>query len=79
MDVNEIVEELSAALLLQDSPEGYYTTEELGEIMGLSISAVRRRLKVLNKAGRLQVVKKSVASMDGVIRPVQAYRIVQRS
>ena len=75
MDVSQIIQELERAIKSENAPEGFYTTEELADMLGVGVAAVRRRLKVLHTAGQVESMRKPVQGMDGVTRPVQSYRI----
>lgn len=74
MTSEELIAEL-AAIMSADGPEDAYTTGDLCELLGLSAGSVRRRLKVLAKAKRLQVVTVQRQAIDGVYYPTTAYRI----
>ena len=77
MTKDEILAELLALLATQPDPEGYYSTAEWGEMLGVSSSAaIHRRLKVAKQAGRLDVVKVKVPSNDGRLMISYRYRVV---
>lgn len=81
MTKDEILAEFQAILAVQADPEGYYTVEELGPILGrngqsLGRVAVQRRLKVIKQAGRLGVVKVKRPAIDGRLMDTPAYRIL---
>lgn len=58
-----------------DNPSGALTREDLQDQLELSTYSVRKFLKQLHKAGKLEVVKVYRETIDGVKRPTPAYRI----
>ncbi len=78
MTEDEILHELEAMRLF-DGPEDAYTTDELCDMLGLEAQAVRRRLKVAKKAGRLEVVDIQRERLDGLPSRTRGYRILPAS
>ena len=80
----QIIAEIELAWEKSNDDEGpnSYTLKELCQILGLSDSAVYKRLDVLEASGRLICTNKFVTtrattiSGQRVVRPVPAYRIV---
>lgn len=81
MTRDEILAEFESLLASQPDPEGYYTVDELGSVFGsagqhLGRVAVQRRLKIVQQAGRLSVVKVKRLAIDGRMMHTPAYRIL---
>lgn len=76
MNESDILRELESAIAAAGNPEGAYTTQELGEALGLGEEAVRRRLKALKRAGRLEVLTVRRENINGVMDHRPAYRIL---
>lgn len=81
MTKDEILAEFESLLASQPDPEGYYTVDELGSVFGsagqnLGRVAVQRRLKIVQQAGRLSVVKVKRPAIDGRMMHAPAYRIL---
>lgn len=75
LTTTQIIEELEA-VLRDRGPEDAYTTAELGEMWGLAAAAVRHRLKLLKKAGKLEAVAVRREGIDGVMQTTRGYRIL---
>ena len=69
MTEDEILHELEAMRLF-DGPD---------DMLGLEAQAVRRRLKVAKKAGRLEVVDIQRERLDGLPSRTRGYRILPAS
>lgn len=54
MTTEEMIAELEIALAASENPDGFYSTREYGDLLGLGADAVRRRLRVLQNLGRLE-------------------------
>ena len=76
MTRDEILAEFESILAVQADPEGYLTAEDFAEVMGLGKVAVQKRLKVVQRAGRLSVVKVKRQAIDGRLMHTPAYRIL---
>ncbi len=72
-EVLTILTELTAA---QDDPEGFYTTHELSEGAGVSLKTMRRWLRDISRAGRLERANVKGESLAGARIMVPAYRII---
>ena len=75
MTPDQIIAELKAARV-SEGPKDAYTTGEIADMMGLGLAAVRRRLKVLQKADRLMAVRVERPNLAGQMQPTWAYRIL---
>ena len=75
MTTDELIAALEDVRRLADNPEGFYTTDELSDILGIGLQAVRRRLKAARKADRLEVSAKVITALDGSEHRSPAYRI----
>ena len=77
MTAEELLSELESVLAEAGrGPDDAYTREELEEILGLGESAVRRRLRAMKKAGRLQIVTVVRENVAGEPSRRPAYRIL---
>lgn len=76
MTESELLAEIEALLATDDEPEDARTTSEWAEFMGMGEAAARRRLKVAQKAGRLEIVKVRRNRFDGVSFATTAFRIL---
>ena len=76
MTSEEMLAALAEVLAVQSDPEGYYTAQEIAEIMGLGKVAVQKRLKVAQSVGRLGVAKVKRQAIDGRMMHTPAYRIL---
>jgi hypothetical protein len=70
---NELVEALGGSAV-EITEEGL-TISEMLEITGRARQWIVKRLKKLQREGRLLPVRKLVIGLDGIERPVQAYQI----
>jgi len=76
MTEEELIQELETIMHSEAAnPDGYYTTEELAEMIGLTPASVRKRLKIAFKAGRVDVKKMMRPNMRGYLAPHTGYRI----
>lgn len=75
MTESELMEELEA-IYRQQGPEDALTTDELSHVLGVGHAAVRRRLRAVKKAGRLQAVRVQRENLAGQPHTVTAYRIL---
>lgn len=76
MTEEELIHELE--LIMHESTsnaDGFYTTEELAEMMDLTPASARKRLKIAMKAGRVEVKKLMRPNMRGYLAPHTGYRI----
>lgn len=76
MTESELLAEIEALLANHDEPADARTTSEWAEFMGMGEAAARRRLKVAQNAGRLEIVKVRRTRFDGVAFSTTAYRIL---
>ena len=77
MTESEIIEELEKLLTSnQQEPNDAFTITEWCEILGLAEKTVRKRLRVVKKAGRLYRVMVMRENLAGVSVPIPAYRII---
>jgi len=74
----EIIEELQEALADGGATDAF-TTPELAQMLNIGHAAVRRRLKVLQSAGRLEPVRVMRMSLTGTMRRCWGYRIIHAS
>lgn len=76
MDINlKELEELLAEKA-QPGDDGFMTSREIGERLGLSEEATKKRLRLLGERGLLEVSKKPVKSpINGQMHKVWAYKI----
>lgn len=51
---HELIAELEAILGQQEDPDGFHSTSDLCRMLGKGADSVRKRLKVLKRAGRLE-------------------------
>ena len=72
----DLIAELQAAIENVESPDDAFTTGELAELLGVGDAAIRKRLKKLNKTGRLIPVRIMRNSLTGTLRRVWGYRIL---
>ena len=72
----DLIAELQAAIENVGSPDDAFTTGELAELLGVGDAAIRKRLKKLNKTGRLMPVRIMRNSLTGTLRRVWGYRIL---
>ena len=80
MSESELLEALQAAMQAAgqgDEAPGAMTTAELADETGWSTARVRRGLKALKRAGRLERVYVQREALDDSMRPTPAYRIVE--
>ena len=56
-------------------PDDAFTVEELGDIMDLGEKAVRRRLRRVKQAGRLEAMFVMREALNGTVVRVPAYRL----
>ena len=76
LSANEIVEELQSAMSAQENPEGFFTTDEYSIMLGVGPAAVRRRLLLLQREGRIEQSHKTITNLAGRPQKVTAYRIL---
>lgn len=76
MDINAVLAELRSAVERQEKPDGYFTTKEYMEMLGLGEKAVRRRLQAIADAGRLDAIDIHITGMGGRKHVSHAYRIL---
>lgn len=60
---------------LQEGPDNAFTTREWGNLLGLGEKAVRDRLRMADRAGRLERVRVYREDLRGTRYPVIAYRV----
>lgn len=74
---NEDVKKEIISLLsnLSTNPEGFYTREELEDILGWGSQKVRHALKILQKQGLLETGEVIRENIAGVRHPVYAYKL----
>ena len=80
MSERELLEALRAATRTAEpggEAAGAMTTAELADETGWSTARVRRGLKALKRAGRLETVYVRREALDDSMRPTPAYRIVE--
>ena len=63
----------------QDQEEGWYTVDDLCEILNRERQAIRIRLKQLQKAGKLETSRRLKMTIDGVWRKSPVYRVASVS
>ncbi len=64
------------ALFQDQGPDDAFTMDELRDMLGLGVCAVRRRLKILDNQGRIGVVKVARKNIVGVIVRKPAYQVL---
>lgn len=72
---NELLEEL-ARYAAGDAPESAKTVQELAFAANISDGVVHKRLKLLQRQGRLRVHRVLRERIDGRMNPVPAYTIL---
>lgn len=72
----DLIAELQAAIENVEAPDDAFTTGELADLLGVGDAAIRKRLKKLNKTGRLLPVRIMRKSLTGNFRKVWGYRIL---
>jgi hypothetical protein len=70
----ELLQAVQEALASTDDPEGFYTTEDWCDLLGLREDATRKRLKKLLASGNLELGSVRRVDMKGVETPRAAYR-----
>ena len=63
----------------QDQEEGWYTVDDLCEILNRERQAIRIRLKQLQKAGKLETSRRLKMTIDGGWRKSPVYRVASVS
>ena len=76
MTIEEIVAELEAATKELQSPDGYYTTDELATAYGVSDTKIRKKLHLLQRANRLDIAPIWRPNLVGVMQKRPGYRIL---
>mgnify|MGYP003115544262 CR=1 FL=1 len=77
MTENEIIDELHKLLSAKhQEPDDAFTVTEWCEMLGLQEKAVRKRFRVVKKAGRLDRVIVMRENLAGAVVPIPAYRII---
>jgi hypothetical protein len=71
----EILAALEEATRHPEYPDGAFTVRELMQRTGWGEERVRRALRVIKDAGRLQVVKPPREALSGAMLPTVAYII----
>lgn len=61
--------------LREDGPEDARTSEEWSELMRVNVKTARGRIKVLLRAGKMQMVEVRRVDMRGIEQPVAGYRL----
>lgn len=74
---DELLRLLESAV--QDGPDDARTAEEWAEIAGVSRPTMRKRLKALKDVGRIECVKVRRERLNGVIAPMDAYRLKEEA
>ena len=74
--IGEIQGELTIAEDFEPDETGFYTSNEISDVLGLNVRKVRVELRKLKRDGRLEVGKKSTRLLDDNIRGIQAYRLI---
>lgn len=74
---NELVDALLAAIRPEDTSDerGAMTVKELADATGRADLFVRRNIKALLGAGKMEVVKVRRPAIDGSLRVLPAYRL----
>ena len=73
----QVIAALQEILKSQPDPEGYYTSEEWADMLGVSGATVQKRLRVVLKAGRLGRAKVQREGLRGATTTF-AYRILPK-
>jgi hypothetical protein len=71
-----IIAELEQLTRTGQTADGFYTTKELADLLGVGKVAMARRLDLAKQAGRLEVVRVKRESLDGRMMTSPAYRIL---
>lgn len=78
MTEREIIEQLHELLATNSQePDDAFTIQEWCDLLGLGEKAVRRRFRVVKKAGRLACTPVLRENLMGVMVPIPAYRITE--
>lgn len=75
MTASELVEELERLYSESQDPEGYLTTTELADLLGIGVKGVRSRLRAAQRQGRLEVTHVRRAALNGQGYLCPAYRL----
>lgn len=76
MTESEMMEELGKLWeRVQTGPEDAFTTQELCDSLGMTDKAVRQRLRLADRFGRLERVRVYRENLRGIRHPTVAYRI----
>jgi hypothetical protein len=75
ISVAELLEALAAVHEPEDGPAGALTLLEWSEALGLDDRGARKKLQLLNRAGRLECLRVHRIGMDGRRTNVPAYRL----
>lgn len=79
MTPEQIIAELEELTRSGTTPDGFYTTKELADLLGLGKVSMTKRLDLAKKAGRLEVVFVKREALDGRMMRSPAYRILPAS
>tara|TARA_R100001163_G_C4996126_1_gene146937 strand:+ start:291 stop:557 length:267 start_codon:yes stop_codon:yes gene_type:complete len=71
----EIIKEI-LAVVTHEGDQDSFTTTELSDAIGLSGPTVRKKLRVLWNAGRLESTQKRITGIDGRSYMRSAYRLL---
>ena len=63
----------------EDQEEGWYTVDDLCDILNRERQAIRIRLRQLHKAGKLETSQRSRMTINGVWRKSPVYRVASVS
>ncbi len=75
MTEEEIIKEI-LAVVTHEGDRDSFTTTELSDAIGLSNPTVRKKLRVLWNAGRLETTQKRIAGIDGRSYMRAEYRLL---
>lgn len=76
MTIEEALQELQAIVDTHESPDGFFTMDELCEASGRSKFYLWSKVKRLHKAGRVEVRKVMRPTITGHPFPRPAYRLL---
>ena len=73
----ELLDAVGQALRDAKTPQGAMSTEQISEELGLSPPAVRRRIRALKKAGKVETVSVTIEDISERITSIPAYRFIK--
>ena len=77
ISASEIQDAIQQALSSPVNVDGYMTLVELREETGIGVDRLRRAMQGLKNSGNLKCVRVSREAIDGTLRQVPAYGVVE--